>query len=139
MKWFKIPEEFFPKLRELQKKDFNHEIVKTEDAVVMFYGLGDTLYLTFDGRVIIEEDFIEEKPPREANTLAEAARAVTVGAKIRDFPELLSILPKRPENGVDCEDCDKTGWLEFGGDLGPFVCSQCGGLGWKLKEIKESA
>jgi hypothetical protein len=134
MKWFDIPVELMPKLRELQQKDASYKIVQSEDAVVMFYGMGDPLYLTFDGRVIIEECFMEVIPPREATSLAEAAMAVVVGAKIRDFPELLSILPERPKNAPDCENCNKSGWLQLGESLGPFVCGNCGGLGWELKE-----
>lgn len=134
MKWFEIPENLIPKLRELQNKDLNHEIVRSEDAVVMFYGMGDPLYLTFDGRVIIEECFMEDKGRREAETLAEAAMAIVVGAEIRKFPELLSILPEHPENAVDCQNCEKSGWFKPGGVLGPFVCGECGGLGWKLTE-----
>ena len=131
MKWFEIPIELHPKLRELQKKDSNYEIVKSEDAVVMFYGMGDPLYLTFDGRVIIEECFMDLKPPREAENLVEAAMAIVVGAEIRKIPELLSILPKRPENAVDCENCHKSGWFKPCESLGPFVCGECGGIGWK--------
>jgi hypothetical protein len=134
MKWFDIPDELIPKLRELQKKDSRDKVVESEDAVIMFYGMGDPLYLTFDGRVIIDECFIEKKPLREAKTLVEAAMAVVVGAKIRDFPELLSILPERYQNAIDCENCGKSGWFKAGGILGPFVCGDCGGLGWKRKE-----
>lgn len=133
MKRFEIPEEFVPKLRELQKKDLSDRIVKEYDAVTMFYGMGDPMYLTFDGRVIIYECFMEEKGIREAKTFAEAAMAVTAGAKIRDFPELLSILPERPEDAVDCETCDKSGWLNIIPNY-PFVCGDCGGLGWKIQE-----
>jgi hypothetical protein len=64
MKWFEISENLIPKLRELQRNDLNHDIVKSEDAVIMFGGMGDPLYLTFDGRVIIDECFMEEKGPR---------------------------------------------------------------------------
>lgn len=135
MKWFEIKAELIPKLRELQKKDSNYEIVKSEDAVVMFYGMGDPLYLTFDGRVIIEECFMEEKGSREAETLAEVAMAVVVGAKVRDFSELLSILPDRPKNAVGCENCGKSGWLQPAPALGAFVCGECGGLGWKIDLI----
>lgn len=134
MKWFEIPENLIPKLKELQTKDTHHDIVKSEDAVIMFGGMGDPLYLTFDGRVIIDECFMEEKGPREAETLAEAAMAVVVGAKVRNFPELLSILPSRTENAVDCKNCKKSGWIQFAPNLGPFVCEECGGLGWKLLE-----
>ncbi len=132
MKWFDIPSELVPKLRELQAKDSHYQIVKSEDAVVMFYGMGDPLYLTFDGRVIIE-DMLEDIPPREAQTLSEAAMAVVVGAKAHNFSELLSILPKRPEQVSDCENCNKSGWFQPAPSLGPFVCGECGGLGWILK------
>ncbi len=136
MKWFEIPENLIPRLKELQTKDTHHDIVKLEDAVIMFGGMGDPLYLTFDGRVIIDECFMEEKGPREAETLAEAAMAVVVGAKVRNLPELLSILPDQPSDAIDCDNCEKSGWFRPGGVLGPFVCGDCGGLGWKLKETK---
>lgn len=130
MKWFEIPTELVPKLRELQKKDSDWEIVRSEDSVVMFYGMGDPLYLTFDGRIIIE-DMLDDIPPTEAQTLAEATMAVVVGAKVRNFPKLLSILPERPQSAVDCANCENSGWFRPGGFLGPFVCGDCGGLGWK--------
>src|SRR5690349_10600691 len=116
MKWFDIPENLIPRLKQLQKKDAHYEIVESENAIVMFYGLGDPLYLTLDGRVIIE-DMLDDVPPREAQTLSEAAMAVVVGAKVRDFPELLSILPARPQSAIDCQNCEKTGWFKAGGVL----------------------
>lgn len=132
MKWFDIPIELVPKLRELQSKDAHYPITVAENAVVMFYGLGEPLYLCFDGRVIIEECFIDNKPPREAKTLAEAATAVSVGAKVHNFPELLSILPNRPQTADDCKNCNASGWIQITENLGPFVCEICGGLGWLL-------
>lgn len=131
MNWFEIPENLVPKLRELQKNDFNHDIVRTQDAVIMFGGMGDPMYLALDGRVIIDECFMENKGPREAATLTEAAMAVVIGAKTRNLPELLLILPARSENAVDCVNCETTGWFKPGGVLGSFVCGDCGGLGWK--------
>jgi hypothetical protein len=131
MKWFDIPSSLVSRLRELQKKDFNYPITISEDAVVMFYGLGDSLYLTFDGRIIIE-DMLDEKLPREASNLIEATTAIVVGAKTRHFPELLSILPVQPENAVDCKNCKKSGWFKISETLGPFICGDCGGLGWIL-------
>jgi hypothetical protein len=131
MNRFNIPNELVPRLRELQKEDSEYKITVSEDAVVMFYGMGDPLYLTFDGRVIIE-DWMNNTPPREAGTLTEAACAVVVGAKVRNFPELLSILPKRPPNAFDCGNCNKSGWFQPLEILGPFVCGTCGGLGWLL-------
>ena len=100
----------------------------------MFGGMGDPMYLTFDGRVIIDECFMEDKGPREAETLVEAAMAVVIGAKVRNFPELLSILPARTPSAVDCQNCNKTGWLQLIENIPPFVCHECGGLGWKQGE-----
>ncbi len=131
MNRFNIPSKLLPKLRELQKNDFHYPITVSEDAVVMFYGLGDPLYLTFDGRIIIE-DMLNEKLPREASSLIEAATAIVAGAKIRNFPELLSILPLRPHNAVDCSNCEKIGWFKPSETIGPFICGDCGGLGWLL-------
>lgn len=135
MKWFDIPNELIPKLRELQAKDLHHSIVKSEDAVIMYGGMGDPLYLTFDGRVIVDECFMEDKGLREAKDLKEAAMAIVVGAKVRNFPKLLSILPERPKNAVDCENCKKSGWLDIIENF-PIVCEHCSGLGWKIQNDK---
>ena len=135
MKWFDIPENLIPRLKELQEKDAGKdEIIESENAVTMFYGMGDPMYLTLDGRVLIDECFIEDKGLREAKTLNEATMAVVIGAKVRDFPGLLAILPARPENAIDCRNCEQTGWFMAGGSLGPFVCHECGGFGWKENE-----
>lgn len=133
MKWFEISEELIPRLKELQEKDANYSIVKSENAVVMFYGLGDPLYLTFDGRVLIE-DMLDDIPPREAKTLAEAATAIVAGAKAHNFPELLSILPSRPQNADDCKNCETSGYVKLFENADPFICGDCGGLGWIVKE-----
>jgi hypothetical protein len=110
-----------------------YPIVKMENAVVMFGGMGDPMYLTLDGRVIIE-DRMDDGPPREAATLREATMAVVIGAKLREFPELLSILPERPLNSVDCQNSDQAGWYKVAESLPPIVCHECGGLGWKENE-----
>jgi hypothetical protein len=58
-----IPENLISKLRELQvKQNYSDEVLKSEDAVVMTLGLGDAMYLTFDGRVIIRT-YVEDKSP----------------------------------------------------------------------------
>lgn len=135
MKRLDIPKELIPKLKELQEKDSDDEVVKKYDAVTMFYGMGDPMYLTFDGRILIYECFIEDKGLREAKTFAEVAMAIVVGAKVRNFPKLLSILPERPKNAVDCENCKKSGWLDIIENF-PIVCEHCGGLGWKIQNDK---
>jgi hypothetical protein len=131
MNRFDIPSKLLPKLRELQKEDYQYPITVSEDAVVMFYGMGDPLYLTFDGRVLIE-DWMNDTPIREAKNLIEATTAIVAGAKTRNFPELLSILPARPQNTDGCKKCKTTGWFTPLETLGSFICRDCGGLGWVL-------
>jgi hypothetical protein len=129
MKWFDIPDALVPKLRQLQEQDPPEKLMGSEDAVIMFAGLGDPMYLTFDGRVLVL-DMLEDVPPREAANFQEAASAIVVGAKNRKSPELLTLLPMRPQSAADCNECDNTGWQQFTESI-TIVCGNCGGLGWK--------
>lgn len=142
---FSIPPNLVPKLRELQaqsKQRYTDKIVESEDAVVMTLGLGDAMYLTFDGRVIVDEwNYPEEdQPPREAKDAKEMFMAVVIGAKRFKAQELLSILPPRAETAVDCAACERSGWVRFGQDVEgkpvDFVCPECGGVGWTDNNLK---
>jgi hypothetical protein len=137
---FLIPPKLVPKLRELQEQSrqfYIDKIAESEDAVVMTLGLGDAMYLALDGRVIVDEFTLteeEDKPPREAKDAKEMYAAIVVGAKQRNAPELLSLLPSRPEAAVDCAACKNSGWFFFGADAPEslkVICSECGGVGWK--------
>ena len=137
---FSIPPELVPKLRDLQhqsRKFCIDKIVESEDAVIMTLGLGDAMYLALDGRVIVDECTWtpeEEKPPREAKDAKEMFTAIVIGAKRRNAPELLSLLPCRPETAVDCIACERRGWRQLGkdadGNPSEIVCLECGGIGW---------
>ncbi|MBX3245230.1 MAG: hypothetical protein KF685_12335 [Acidobacteria bacterium] len=129
MKWFDISDELLPKLRQLQEQDPPEKRMESEDAVMMFAGLGDPMYLTFDGRVLIV-DMLEDVPPREAASFQEAVSAIIIGAKKRKCPELFDLLPMRGENAADCNECDKSGWQRIAETI-TIVCENCGGLGWK--------
>ncbi len=137
---FSIPTELVPKLRELQAQSrefFIDKIAESEDAVVMTLGLGDAMYLALDGRVIVDEfswTAEEDKSPREAKDAKEMFTAIVVGAKKRNAPELLSLLPSRSETAFDCAACECRGWKQLGkdadGNPNEIVCWECGGIGW---------
>ena len=134
MKKLEIPYEFIPILKKLQEEHSEYEVydyLKRENAVQMFTTLGIDLYLTFDGRVIVG-GYTEDRE-REAKNFAEVAMAMVLGAKARNCPELLELLPKRTENDVDCKKCNKSDWLHIIPD-NPFVCDECGGLGWRTNK-----
>lgn len=135
---FTIPDELIPKLRQLQaqtREYYIDEIAESEDAVVMISGMGRAMYLTIDGRVIIDDDpsFFKDEPPppspREATDVKDLFAAVIIGAKIRKSPELLSLLPPRPKEAVNCKNCESGGWQKFGKDI-EIICQNCGGIGW---------
>lgn len=135
MKWFEIPKDLIPILRELQDQEQSYGILRSESEVTMYGGLGDAMYLTLDGRIVILDWMDDEAPPREAATLSEAALAITVGAKTRKCPELLTLLPARPPQAFDCAECHKIGWINLGTETLTFVCEKCGGLGWVTNDI----
>jgi hypothetical protein len=137
MKRLDIPKEFIPKLKELQEEHSRYEIyayLKKINAIQLFTTLGIDIYLTFDGRVLVAKYEEEEIEPREAKTFAEVAMAIILGAERRKFPELLTLLPEHSESAIDCETCDKSGWLHIIPNHNPFICEKCGGLGWLINE-----
>ena len=102
---------------------------------MLYAGLGPALYLTSDGRVLVD-NYIDDEELREADD-AEALSAIVVGAKTTGVRELLDLLPDRTRAAVDCKRCDATGWwLVPGstdvvtGEPGTMVCPDCHGLGW---------
>src|ERR1051325_3900959 len=131
---FEIPANLIPKLRELQsEQDYPDDVLRLEDAVVLTLGLGPAMYLTFDGRVIVHA-YMEDEPPRESSDPKEAYTAIVVGADTRGAPELLSLLPPRPSDAIDCAACRGSGWIKMGRDIygepAKISCWECGGLGW---------
>ncbi len=104
------------------------EIEREYDAVILDGGLGTALYLTRDGRVIVDGTGWDELGVREA-TREEAFTALVVGARKTGESGLLALLPPRPANALDCRDCGATGWRELGEER-RFVCATCGGVGW---------
>jgi hypothetical protein len=131
---FEIPPDLVAKLRTLQSEEsVNDPILKSEDAVVLSYGLGPALYLTFDGRIIVHP-YMDDLPPYEATDPNEAHCSIVVGANTRHLPELLALLPPRPPDAIDCARCTATGWMNFGLDIKgkpiKIVCAGCNGLGW---------
>ena len=128
-----IPDKLIPRLKELQDEHSHLEIysyLKKINGIQLFTTLGIDLYLTFDGRVLVAKYEEDELEPREAKDFSEVAMAMILGAERRKFPELLSFLPERTENDIDCKTCDNSsGWNDFPG-LGKFICQKCGGLGW---------
>jgi hypothetical protein len=70
---FRIPDDLIPKLRSLRARQRDwRELIEAEDVVHLYYGLGPARFLTFDGRVLVDNDdwdgtgAYEVSDPREA-------------------------------------------------------------------------
>lgn len=140
MSWFvQIPDELRSKLRSLQEEQkknpcpFADPKLQQEDAVWMYLGMGPAMYLTFDGRVLIDSYDWDGKPLREAQSLKEVASALALGARKCSMPELRDLLPRKPENAETCSMCQGSGYINPPNSSNQdfwFLCS-CGGLGWE--------
>jgi hypothetical protein len=127
-----IPAEIVPRLRALQRsqrKDWWPPWVLAEDALLLDPGMGPVLYLTFDGRVLEDRDgWDEEGGCFEVTDPKDAWMSLIVGAKKQGAPELLRLLPTRPNGAAECTSCAGTGrWPP----PMTFLCEHCGGLGWR--------
>lgn len=133
---FHIPQDLVPNLRSLRarQQDWN-EIIDAEDVVHLYYGLGPSLFLAFDGRVLVDPSAWNETDAYEVTDPKEAWCAIVLGADIWKLSALLQLLPTRPLNARDCSECQGTGWVSWVdavGKKGRILCwDRCGGLGWE--------
>jgi hypothetical protein len=86
--------------------------------------------LSRDGEVMVI-DTEEGQPPRPAT---ESERRVTLFRSISKYPELLSFLPQRPSDAVECPGCSGTGVpaARFVNPMLRDIVCQCGGSGWVM-------
>src|SRR5262245_53204998 len=111
---FRIPLDMIPKLRSLRARQQDwRELIDAEDVVHLYYGLGPARFLTFDGRVLVDNYDWNDAGAYEVSDPKEAWSAVVVGADVFDFPELLRLLPERPPAAVDRPSCAGAGWFFF--------------------------
>lgn len=107
------------------------EVEKEHDAFLLDPGMGPEIFLTADGRILIDERDWNGKPLREARS-DEVVSALVVGAQKTGIVELLELIPPRPENGIACHKCQGSRWVRLAPTMdGEVVCVWCGGLGWR--------
>lgn len=90
------------------------------------------MFLGIDGRLLFENDGEREtfSHPRDmAFNIVRCAAAIGV-------PELIDLLPPKPENGFTCRMCDGTRRQlpQYAGGVEPDWCPRCSGLGWTMAE-----
>lgn len=102
------------------------------DAFLLHPGMGPLIYLTTDGRILIDERAWNGDVLREAADDDEAIESLVIGASMTGIDALLDVLPPPPPGASTCPDCDGTRWivhrhLEREHRL---VCHACHGRGW---------
>lgn len=131
---FDLPPELVAELRQFEaSREDRTGIMYGQEAFLLDPGLGPPTYLLLDGRVL----WVDCGWGVEGSQAA-AYQAIVVGAFKTGVRRLLDLLPPRPSDARDCQECDGTGWFSFHGQLmdvngAPFsvICVKCAGLGWK--------
>lgn len=107
------------------------------NALILTLGMGPAVYLTLDGRVLIDERWWFGDDVREA-TEDEAISGIVVGAKVTGIQELLELVPPRPPEADACGQCSGARWWtlpvkDVHGNTCEIVCSACWGRGWSVQ------
>ena len=133
---YPVPEALFDELLGLQReREWKDATTEREVAVCLFAGLGNPIYLTRDGRVLVGPCWPDDPPELRAATENEAIGGFVIGAKRFGRPELLTLLPPQPLGARTCGACTGTRWFRFTdvtGSPANVLCPECAGRGWTL-------
>ena len=100
--------------------------VPSGDALYLCGSIGYDAALSPDGTVWIN-DYIETDEENWRVTTEREKLNFLVHAQRRSYPELIILLPTKPETAVPCHECGGTGMLRASSLI---RCPMCGSLGW---------
>jgi hypothetical protein len=106
-----------------------------EDVVCIRAFGGHAAYLGLDGRVSCE-NYGEGLGPEVLSDPRDVASIIVRFAGDLGIPELIDLLPTRPDGAVACRLCKGSRWEssppEGESEGGRWCCRRCRGLGWTL-------
>ncbi len=114
---FRIPDEIIPTLRDRKKRQGAwRDLINQEDVVLLYHGLGPAVFLTMDGRVIVDRSV--DYPVADAYEVEEASPEIAWGcirlaAKQFDCRELRRLFPQDPPGSFPCPTCQGYGLLKL--------------------------
>lgn len=104
------------------------------EAILLWGTLGYAAYLSQDGRVWLERDFLADQGVRPATAQEAVGAFVKASERHGLFQQLV---PERPATAHSCAACGSSGRVVFkdirGADT-PIWCGKCEGVGWFLRE-----
>ncbi|HUF04901.1 MAG TPA: hypothetical protein VMM38_12095 [Aridibacter sp.] len=109
------------------RRSHSASLSKDGKAVLIDGGIGYGAYISPSGDIFLETyDLVEGSDPTYDRTVTGQLQVIRLGSK--RIPELLELLPSRPEYSLDCQACSGNGWQI----IGPIriICTDCSGLGW---------
>jgi hypothetical protein len=120
-------------LREHQARSgWVDEVTQSQDAFVLFGGMGSPLYVTSRGLFLVGADEGDSFLYREA-TEDEAVSALVIGAARTGVVGLLALAPEVPTHANECSFCGGSRWhpiKSVEGEWPIVICPQCYGRGW---------
>ena len=102
--------------------------IGSQNCLGLIGSIGLDSAITIDGTFLIEAG-LEDDVSRKAATPKERTWLI-VCAQRRRFPEFSVLLPLRPKNAIDCDECQGTGFIF----INTVICSSCAALGWLAKD-----
>ena len=105
------------------------DVMQSEDAFLLYGGMGPAAYLTSGGRVLHDHrGWDDSLPPVREGSEDDAIEVIVVGAKRTGIRALLDLLPPPPAGSSACAECAGTRWITL--PVGDFVCLRCRGRGF---------
>lgn len=101
--------------------------VRISGALPVYADLGGTLFVRPDGEILVLEHDSPDAPQVEADP---GWRITTVVVAAERFPELVGLLPTRPDGAPDCQECLGRGSFRVPYIDRDWLCGKCYGLGW---------
>jgi hypothetical protein len=100
------------------------------NAFLLHPGMGPLIYITVDGRILIDERTWNGDVLREAAD-DEAIESVVIGASMTGIDALLDLLTPPPPAAAPCPECTGTRWVTLIPDRHITVVGPtCHGRGW---------
>jgi hypothetical protein len=128
-----LPDSTLAALRQHQARTgWIDEVTSSQDAFLLFGGMGPCLYITSAGTFLSGPDLDETFLFREAED-DEAVSALVIGAKRTGIEALLDLVPAAPPGAHLCDFCQGKRWDPLRDTTGEWpivVCRQCAGRGW---------
>jgi hypothetical protein len=129
-----LSSELLAALRKLRASaGWSDDITASHDAFLLYGGMGSAMYVTSDGRFLLDGSGWDDSPLRESND-DEAIASLVIGAKRTGITALLNLVPPAPSTASTCTTCNGSRWEMFGGpdNTAALICSKCWGRGWVI-------